>query len=168
MRDLGKEARSPALGVWSLSHWTTQEVPWWEFLRFTLSLTFKYTIQRVYYSPHAVHHTPRTYLSYSWKFVPFDHLPPIRSPSPTASGNHKSDRFCDCYLFISRFHTHVRSYRICFSLSISFNIVPSRCPLSLSQMAGFPSFFGHYLPQDIFWGHVSFTALQLLWISSDR
>ena len=33
------------------------------------------------YINHVVHHVPRTYVSYKWNFVPFDHLHPIRPPS---------------------------------------------------------------------------------------
>ena len=36
--------------------------------------------------------TLSTYLSYNWKFVYFDHLPPISPPiNPTTSSNHKSE-----------------------------------------------------------------------------
>ena len=37
-----------------------------------------------------VHYIPSTYLSYNWKFLPFDHLHPI-PPTLATSGNHKSD-----------------------------------------------------------------------------
>ena len=42
---------------------------------------------------HAVDYIPRTYLSYNWKWVPFDCFHPILPPPPPASGNHKSDLF---------------------------------------------------------------------------
>ena len=42
----------------------------------------------VNYSHHVVHYILRTYLSYNWKLVPFDYLPPTPpSPPATASGN---------------------------------------------------------------------------------
>ena len=42
----------------------------------------------VNYSHHVVHYILRTYLSYNWKFVPFDYLPPTPpSPPATASAN---------------------------------------------------------------------------------
>lgn len=46
-------------------------------------------------------------LSYSWKFVPFDHLHPISLSSLPASGNHKSDLF----LFLSSFFPLDFTYR---------------------------------------------------------
>ena len=40
------------------------------------------------------------YLSYEWKFVPFDGLHPIPPPTPPpASGNHKSDFFYSEFVF---------------------------------------------------------------------
>ena len=45
-----------------------------------LLLTFIYNIQNVNYSYHVVHYIPSTYLSYNWKLVCFDHLPPIPPP----------------------------------------------------------------------------------------
>ena len=41
--------------------------------------TFKYIVQFCSLSQHAVHYIPRTYLSYTWKFVLFDHLHPFSS-----------------------------------------------------------------------------------------
>lgn len=53
------------------------------------SPTFTYSI--VNYSHHAFCYIIRTYLSYNWKFVPFDHLHPMPpTPHSPASGNHKS------------------------------------------------------------------------------
>ena len=46
---------------------------------------------------HVVYYISSTFLSYNWKFVPFDHLSPI-PPTPT-SGNHKSDLFLSLFVF---------------------------------------------------------------------
>ena len=46
----------------------------------TLFRTFKYTNNIVIYSYYAVNYIPRTYSSYNWKFLPFDHYFPISSP----------------------------------------------------------------------------------------
>ena len=54
---------------------------------------------------------PQQYVSYSWRFAPFDHSHPIPASPTTASGNHKSGLFffqfvfCRCFLVI-RFRIH--------------------------------------------------------------
>lgn len=46
-----------------------------------LLATFMYDIQHVYCIYHAVHYILTAHLLYNWKFVPFDCLHPIFSPS---------------------------------------------------------------------------------------
>ena len=41
----------------------------------------------------AIHYISRTYLSYNWKFVAFDHLHPNPPPPTPCSDNHKSHLF---------------------------------------------------------------------------
>ena len=53
------------------------------------------TFSSVNYTNHVVHYIPSTYLSYNWKFVPFDLLHPIPLNPPPTSGNHKSDFFLE-------------------------------------------------------------------------
>ena len=78
---------------------------------------------------HIVHPIPSTYLSYNWKFVPFDHLHPI--PPPPNSGNHKPDLFLyefvwlvgfwsknDLQHCISSWHTTQR-----FTISIHYKMI---------------------------------------------
>lgn len=48
---------------------------------------------------HAVHYIPCSPLSYTWEFVPFDHLHPI-PPSLTPKGNCKYDLFFSMSLSI--------------------------------------------------------------------
>ena len=48
----------------------------------------------VNYNHHALHYVPRIYLSYNWKFVPFDpftHYPHPQTYPILALGNHQSD-----------------------------------------------------------------------------
>ena len=49
----------------------------------------------VNYSHHAVHYTPRTYLSYNWKFVPFEHLQSF--PPPHAFGRHQYFQYVNIF-----------------------------------------------------------------------
>ena len=53
----------------------------------------------VNYIDHVVHYIPGTYLSYNWKFVPFDHSQPIPSPPPPESGNHNLISFSVSFLY---------------------------------------------------------------------
>ena len=39
-------------------------------------------IKNIYYSQHAVHYIPRTYLSYNWKFVPLTTFTHFTTPNP--------------------------------------------------------------------------------------
>ena len=50
-----------------------------------------------------MNYTSIPYLSYNWKFVPFDQLHPIPPPTP-ASGNHKYDFFSYVSKIWFRFH----------------------------------------------------------------
>ena len=45
------------------------------------------------YMDHVVHYVPRTYLSYSWIFVPFDYFPSGLPTPPSTSVNHGSNLF---------------------------------------------------------------------------
>ena len=67
----GMESRSPALTVWSLSHWTAREV---HDLLSTTFIRIMHNLQRVNYTCHVVHYIPGTYLPNKWKSVPFDHF----------------------------------------------------------------------------------------------
>ena len=51
------------------------------------------TYSSVNYIYHVVHYILSSYLSYGWKFVPFDCLHPVPSPSPSPYGDYKSDLF---------------------------------------------------------------------------
>ena len=59
----------------------------------------------VNYSYHVVCYIPSIYLSYNWKFVPFDCFPPIPTFSTPASGNHKSDLLFYEFLFVLFYFT---------------------------------------------------------------
>ena len=39
---------------------------------------------------HVIYNIPSTYFSYNWKFVPFDHLPPILFPLASGKGEGES------------------------------------------------------------------------------
>ena len=60
---------------------------------FKILAIFKYSIHAVYYinySHHVVYYIPMTYVSYSWKFGPFDPFTHFAHPHPLSSGNHQS------------------------------------------------------------------------------
>ena len=60
----------------------------------TGSLNFQICNRVLLSSHHALHHIPRPYLLYNWKFVPFDpwthFIPACPPPHNLALGNHQS------------------------------------------------------------------------------
>ena len=87
---------------------------------------------------HAIHCNPRSYLFYNCKFIPFNHLHPL--PTPTF-GNHQliciyevTNKFCFTFIF----HILVWKYGICLSIYELFLIVYcSQDLFILSQMIKF-------------------------------
>lgn len=89
------------------------------------------TYNNVYHFCHIVRYVFSTYLSYNWKFIPFEHLPSIPPPSNPClwySGNHTADLFfCESgFLFsFSPFGSTCRwnqTHSICISLIVSLSI----------------------------------------------
>lgn len=60
-------------------------------LGFTLLTTFMYIIQCVNCSHQVIYYVFSIYLSYNWKFIPFDCLSPILPPPHFPPSNHKCD-----------------------------------------------------------------------------
>ena len=67
---------------WAAIHWVAQSRTWLK--RLSSSVNYIY---------HVVHYTHSNYLSYNWKFGPFDCFLPIPCPPTPTFGNHKSDLF---------------------------------------------------------------------------
>ena len=81
----------------------------------------------------------RIYLSYSWKFITFDHLHPFHSLRPLASGSHQSV-ICIyefIFVFVFRFHVYMRLYSVYLCLTY---FTQHQSLFMLLQMAGLPSF----------------------------
>ena len=91
------------------------------------------TCSSVNYTYHVIHCIPSTYLSYNWKFVPFDHLHPIPPPPRPASGNHRSDLFF--YEFVNFYKVSLSGFgiRLMLALQNEFRSIPSSANLFLKQ-----------------------------------
>lgn len=101
------------------------------------------------YGHHLVHQVPSMYLSHIWKFLPFQHFPPICIPLPRSSGDHES--FCffvlwllGSFLFVFRFYTSVRQYNICFLWLFPLSLIPSSFIHVIANGRTFSLFMAEY------------------------
>ena len=127
----------------------------------TCSLKFScVSYSSVNYSCHVVRHIPSTYLSYNWKFLPFDHLPPgppSPHPLPLVTTDLISFFMSSCFLIFC-FWFYVQWDIQYVSFSNLFHLVKGlRGPSTLLEMVGYPYFLW---PSNI---HIFTTSLFILY-----
>ena len=64
---------------------------WWELLGFTLTILLQHIAALIIFV--IIHYIPITYLSYNWKFIPFDCFYTVPPPATLTSGSHKYGLF---------------------------------------------------------------------------